>query len=104
MIDLQISLFSFASPNFSFENFIPIDELPNGATINVNPPSENSTRRITHRNNKNQTSSTNQYVETRDKVPNKFNRKQRFNTNHHVQQTNFQPTNQFINTRSNIIF
>jgi hypothetical protein len=104
LIDLQISLFSFASPNFSFENFIPIDELPNGATINVNPPSENSTRRITHRNNKNQTSSTNQYVETRDKVPNKFNRKQRFNTNHHVQQTNFQPTNQFINTRTQPIY
>jgi hypothetical protein len=103
-------VYSFSSPNFSFENFIPIDELPNGATITANPSNENSTRRITHRNNKNpnqQTfpstkSSTNQYVETRDKIPNKFNRKQRFNTNHHVQQTNFQPANQFINTRSNL--
>jgi len=106
-------------PNFSFQNFIPIDELSNGAMTNLNPPIENTTRRITHRNNKNHSNQqtfiiakpsferANHYTETRDKIPNKINRKQqqqRFNTNHHVQQTNIQPSNHFINTRTQPIY
>ncbi len=113
IIFLPFSLLS--SPNFSFQNFIPTDELPNGAITNVNPPIENSTRRISHRNNKYPNQQTfiatkpsferpNHYNETREKIPNKINRKQqRFNTNHHIQQTNIQAASHFINTRSKIL-
>jgi len=110
-----LPFFFLSSPNFSFQNFIPTDELPNGAITNVNPPIENSTRRISHRNNKYPNQQTfiatkpsferpNHYNETREKIPNKINRKQqRFNTNHHIQQTNIQAASHFINTRSKIL-
>ena len=110
MFDSICTLTICSSPNFSFENFIPIDELPNGASLPINPATEIPTRRIPHRNTKTTNSQSfhstkpsferaNHYVETREKFPNKFNRKQRFNTNHHIQPTNFQPSSQFINTR-----
>jgi hypothetical protein len=111
-------LFRF-SPNFSFQNFIPADELPNGATTTtttLNAPIENPTRRISHRNNKNHSNQQtfiptkpsferiNHYAETRDRIPNKINRKQqRFNTNQNIQQTNIQATSHFINTRSKFL-
>ncbi len=117
---LNYFLSFFSSPNFSFQNFIPTDELSNGAVTTLNPPIENSTRRISHRNQKNLNQQTfittkpsferaNHYVETREKISNqssnKINRKQqRFNTNHHIQQTNIQPTSHFINTRSKFLF
>ncbi len=106
----------FPSPNYSFQNFIPTDELPNGAVTTLNPSVENPTRRITRRNDKNPNQSTfttakpsferaNYYVETRDKISNqpfnKLNRKQqRFTTNQHAHQTNIQPASHIINTRS----
>ena len=108
-------LFS-SSPNFSFQNLIPTDELPNGASTTSNPPIENTTRRTTRRNDKNPhqqpftaTKSsferTNHYTETRDRVSNqptnKINRKQQhFNTNHYTQQANIQPSSHMISARS----
>jgi hypothetical protein len=112
---IYFKIFVFSSPNFSFQNFIPTNELPNGAITTLNPAMENSTRRITHRNNKNPNQQTfittkpsferaNHYTETREKMSNKINRKQRFNTNHHIQQINIQPSSHFINTRSKFFF
>jgi hypothetical protein len=95
----------YYSPNFSFESFIPTDELANGAL----PSNENTTRRISRRNDKNPNQQTkpsfervNHYAEPRDRIShqpsNKINRKQQqFNTNHHIQ-----PTNHMINTRSKL--
>lgn len=100
----------------SFQNFIPTDELPNGAMPIVNPSVDNTTRRISRRNDKNANQSTfiptkpfferaNHYADTRDKISNqpfnnKLNRKQqRFNANQHAQQTNIQPSSHIINTR-----
>ncbi|CAF1530289.1 unnamed protein product [Rotaria magnacalcarata] len=112
-------------PSFSFQTCIPVDESFNGATATLNSSIENTTRRISRRNDKNpnpQPSTTtiaaptptptkstferpNHYTETRDKIsnqpPSKINRKQqRVNTNYHPQQTNIQPATHIINTRT----
>ncbi|CAF4041379.1 unnamed protein product [Rotaria sp. Silwood2] len=102
-------------PNFSFQNFIPNDESSNGAITTLNSSIENTTRRISSRRNEknsNQKTSferTNHYNETRDRIANqssnKINRKQqRFNTSHHTQQTNIQPSTHIINTRTQPIY
>ncbi|CAF0891362.1 unnamed protein product [Rotaria sordida] len=97
-------------PNFSFQNLIPNDESSNGAITTSNSSIENTTRRITRRNEKNPNQKTsfertNHYNETRDRIANKLNRKQqRFHTNHHTQQTNIQPSTHIINTRTQQIY
>ncbi|CAF0769831.1 unnamed protein product [Adineta steineri] len=107
-------------PNFSFQSFIPTDELANGAITTLNPSVENTTRRISRRNDKNPNQSistttkpsferTNYYSETRNKLSNqpfnKPNRKQQhFSTNQHIQQTNFHPSSHIINTRAQLIY
>jgi hypothetical protein len=102
----------FSSPDFSFQNSIPTDESPNGAL----PTNETTTRRISRRNDKNPNQQTkpsfervNHYTETRDRIShqssNKINRKQQhFNTNHHVQQANIQPSSHMISTRGILLF
>ena len=101
--------FFFLSPNFSFENFIPTDELTPDAASNVNSSNENPIRRHAHRNAKASTQSTltstkpsfERPDQSAEKFPNKFNRKQRFNPNQHVSHANWQQASQLINMRSN---
>lgn len=111
-----MSLIRNFSPSFSFQSFIPVDELSNGATAALNSSIESTTRRISRRNDKTSYTQpsttiittkpsferTNNYTESRDKTSsNKINRKQqRFNTNHHTQQTTIQPQTHIINPRS----
>jgi hypothetical protein len=107
--------FAFGSPQLSFQTFIPADELSHGAVPTFNPSMEQTTRRISRRNDRaaNQSAMPTtkppferpaHYSEPRDKTFNslhtKPNRKQqRFNSNHYVQQTTMHPSSHLINTR-----
>ncbi|UJR22825.1 hypothetical protein I4U23_025855 [Adineta vaga] len=102
-------------PDLSFQNFIPADELSNGAVPTLNSTVENSTRRVSRRNEKNSNQSTtskpsfersNYYTEHRDKTSNNsslnklYRKQQRFNSNQYVQQTNIHPSSHLINPRA----
>ena len=101
---IAIDRFISSSPNISFENFIPSDEV----SSDTNSVTENPIRRQTYRMPKTSNQSTvnpsKTFFERTDqsgeKLSNKFNRKQRFNTNHHVPHAYLQQANQLINMRS----
>lgn len=105
---ISIDNFISSSPNISFENFIPSEELSPDPENNTNSSIENPIRRQTYRFpkafNQSTVNPSKTFFERTDqsgeKLSNKFNRKQRFNTNHHVPHAHLQQANQLINMRS----